>query len=72
MESKLRDSNIVNPTKLRIENIKKASKEDIVPLANGLWEVLETNLSRSLSKKSLMIHPADLMAIDPIAKIINK
>ena len=36
MESKLRDSNIVNPTKLRIENINKASKEDIVPLANGL------------------------------------
>ena len=50
----------------------KASKEEIVPLASGLWDVLDTCLSRSLSKKSLIIHPADLITIDPIANIKNK
>ena len=72
MARKFRDSNIISPIKFSIEKIMKASKEEIAPLASGLCEVLETCLSRSLSKKSFMIHPADLMTIDPIAKIINK
>ena len=72
MASKFRDSNMVRPIKLSIEKIMKALKEEIVPLASGLWDVLDTFLSRSLSKKSFMIHPADLITIDPIAKIINK
>ena len=72
MASKFRDSNIARPIKLSIEKIMKASKEEIAPLASGLWDVLDTCLSRSLSKKSFMIHPADLMTIDPIAKIRNK
>ena len=50
----------------------KASKEEIVPLASGLLDVLDSCLSRSLSKKSFMIHPADLITIDPIANIRNK
>ena len=72
MASKFRDSNMVRPIKLSIEKIMKASKEEIVPLASGLCDVLDTCFSRSLSKKLCMIHPADLMTIDPIAKIINK
>ena len=72
MASKFRDSNMVSPIKLSIEKIMKASKEEIVPLASGLLDVLDTCLSRSLSKKSLIIHPADLITIDPIANIKNK
>ena len=72
MASKFRDSNMVRPIKLSIEKIMKASKEEIVPLASGLLDVLDTCLSRSLSKKSLTIHPADLITIDPIANIKNK
>ena len=72
MASKFRDSNIVRPIKLRIVKIMKASKEEIAPLASGLWDVLDTCLSRSLSKKSLIMHPADLITIDPIANIKNK
>jgi hypothetical protein len=72
MASKFRDSNMVRPIKLSIEKIMKASKEEIVPLASGLLDVLDTCLSRSLSKKSLIIHPADLITIDPIANIKNK
>ena len=72
MASKFRDSNIARPIKLSIEKIIKASKEEIAPLASGLWDVLDTCLSRSLSKKSLITHPADLITIDPIANIKNK
>ena len=72
MASKFRDSNMVRPIKLSIEKIMKASKEEIVPLASGLWDVLDTCLSKSLSKKSLIIHPADLITIDPIANRRNK
>ena len=72
MASKFRYSNMVRPIKLSIEKIMKASKEEIVPLASGLWDVLDTCLSKSLSKKSLIIHPADLMTIDPIANRRNK
>ena len=72
MASEFRDSNIGRPIKLSIEKIMKALKEEIVPLASGLLDVLDTCLSRSLSKKSLIIHPADLITIDPIANIKNK
>ena len=72
MASKFRDSNMTSPIILSIEKIMKASKEEIVPLASGLLDVLDTCLSRSLSKKSFIIHPADLITIDPIAKIKNK
>ena len=40
--------------------------------AKALFCVLLTFLSMSLSIKSLTMHPADLMTIEPIKKIINK
>ena len=38
----------------------------------GLFCVLRTLLSMSRSSRSLIIHPAERMTIDPIKKIINK
>ena len=40
--------------------------------AKALFCVLLTFLSMSLSIKSFTMHPADLITIEPIKKIINK
>ena len=40
--------------------------------AKALFCVLLTFLSMSLSIKSFTMHPADLMTIEPIKKMINK
>jgi hypothetical protein len=45
---------------------------EISPEAIGLFFVLETLLSKSRSKISLIMQPAPRMTIDPIRKIIIK
>ena len=45
---------------LRKPNKNSASREDTFPDAIGLWLVLSTFESMSLSKKSLSTHPIDL------------
>ena len=54
MEGILREPNKIN-----------ASKEDTFPDAIGLWLVLSTLESISLSKKSLITHPIDLVKKTP-------
>ena len=47
-----------------------ASIELMTPLAMGLFDVLLTCLSRSLSNKSFITQPADRITTDPMANKI--
>ncbi len=64
------ESNIASPTRHKKQNIMIASNELMAPLAKGLFDVLLTCLSRSLSNKSFITHPADLITTDPMANNI--
>ena len=57
---------------LKVHDILDHTASSAIHHINSSNDVLDTCLSRSLSKKSFMIHPADLMTIDPIAKTRNK
>ena len=71
IEIVLRDKSITKPIKHKIQNKTSAVNIDTDPLARGLEAVLFTDESNLRSKISLTIHPADLITIEPIAKIIN-
>mgnify|MGYP001184180151 CR=1 FL=1 len=60
---KLINTNKAN--KHRVEAYNKPSLTEILPEAIGLFFVLDTFLSNSLSTISLMIHPADLIKTEP-------
>ena len=60
---KLINTNKAN--KHRVEAYIKPSLIEILPDAIGLFFVLETFLSNSLSTISLTIHPADLIKTEP-------
>ena len=62
-----KESNIASPPRHKRENIVIASIELMAPLAMGLFDVLLTCLSRSLSNKSFMTQPADLITTEPMA-----
>ena len=61
--------NKINTDKSRTkERPTNASLGEIVPFAIGLFKVLVTFESISLSQRSLIMHPAPLIKIDPIVK----
>tara|TARA_B100000963_G_C22179186_1_gene473698 strand:+ start:172 stop:423 length:252 start_codon:yes stop_codon:yes gene_type:complete len=60
---KLINTNKAN--KHKVEAYIKLSLIEIIPEAIGLFLVLETFLSNSLSAISLIIHPADLINTEP-------
>ena len=65
-----KESNIASPPRHRRQNIVIASIELIAPLAMGLFDVLLTCLSRSLSNISLITQPADLITTEPMSNKI--
>ena len=65
-----KESNIASPPRHKRQNIVIASIELMAPLAMGLFDVLLTYLSRSLSNKSFITQPADLITTEPIANKI--
>ena len=65
-----KESNIVSPPRHKRQNIVIASIELMAPLAMGLFDVLLTYLSRSLSNKSFITQPADLITTEPMANKI--
>ena len=65
-----KESNIASPPRHKRQNIVIASIELMAPLAKGLFDVLLTCLSRSLSNKSFITQPADLITTEPIANKI--
>ena len=71
IEIVLRDKSINKPIKHKTQNKINAANTEIDPLAKGLAAVLFTDASNLRSKISLTIHPADLITIEPIAKIMN-
>ena len=71
IEIVLRDKSITKPIKHKTQNKINAANTEIDPLAKGLAAVLFTDASNLRSKISLTIHPADLITIEPIAKIMN-
>lgn len=71
IEIVFKDKSIAKPIKHNIANIVNAVNTDIDPLARGLVAVLLTDASNLRSKISLIIHPADLITIEPMAKSKN-
>ena len=65
-----KESNIASPPRHKRQNIMIATIELMSPLAKGLFDVLLTCLSRSLSNKSFITQPADLITTEPIANKI--
>ena len=65
-----KESNIASPPRHKRQNIVIASIELMDPLAMGLFDVLLTYLSRSLSNKSFITQPADLITTEPMANKI--
>ena len=61
------ESNIASPTRHKRQNIMIASIVLMAPLAKGLFDVLLTCLSRSLSNISFITQPADLITTEPMA-----
>tara|TARA_B100000989_G_scaffold243295_1_gene190288 strand:- start:455 stop:874 length:420 start_codon:yes stop_codon:yes gene_type:complete len=66
-----RDNSTAKPIKHKIQNKSNAVEIEIEPLAKGLVAVLFTDASNLRSKISLTMHPADLITMEPIAKIMN-
>ena len=66
-----RDNSTTKPIKHKIQNKNNAVEIEIEPLAKGLVAVLFTDASNLRSKISLTMHPADLITMEPIAKIMN-
>ena len=62
-----KESNIASPPRHKRQNIVIASIELMAPLAKGLFDLLLTCLSRSLSNKSFITQPADLITTEPMA-----